>query len=155
MRRVHEANDGVVHVRCEDAVNDEFRFTEIAEIEARRRRRLAIETRIGGDEGEDDAVGFVSREAAHADAVGFVGLIGKQCWDQLADAILRPITPAVIRALDRLHAFVGDDPAGRKRHRAVRANIAHGEDFALFIAPEQHRLAQDFAAEHLPALQLA
>lgn len=51
--------------------------------------------------------------------------------------------PPVIGAFD----IIALESAGRKRRRAVRADIAKGKDFASTSAAQQHGLT----AQHLPA----
>jgi hypothetical protein len=153
--KIHEANDGIVHVGREGALDHKLRLSEFGQTKFRRRWRLFDCARIACNKQEHDAVGLMRRKTAHADSAGFVWLAFNQRRDLFADSVLRAKAPAVVRALDRLAAVRLGDPASRERHGAMRADIAERERGAIGVATEHDRLAHDLAPEHGPALQFA
>ena len=154
VRRVHQADDGVVHARRENAVDDEFRFAEIAEIELRRGRRRRCRARdrrrrtrarcrwLRASENGARGCGLL-RRAGLPPARGLACTRRPSCRSASRDTGTRPSAAP----------FVADNAASRKRHGAVRTDVAQRERAPLFVAAQHHRLAQNFAAKHLPALQ--
>ncbi len=101
------------------------------------RRRLVggdILVRVRSHPHPHQALAFGHGIGAHADAIGFYLLAGRQGGDARAHAVGAKL-PAMIRALDRLGA-VGrlDQLAGRQGRRAVRTHVAQTIGLARPVA---------------------
>ena len=141
MRRVHQADNGVIHMRVEGLFDDEFRLVgQIAKI-GDGYIRLPVEFRIVRDKDKDQTVLLDARIAANLEPARLIGLLIQNAWHVAADTVgAEP--PAMIRALHRWFAVRIDLLAGTERHQPVRADIAQRKDLTLLRATDDNRLVQ-------------
>ncbi len=142
MRRVHQADDGVVDAAMEELALVPA-WARVRHADARwlalRRRRLAAG---GGHVDPDEPVLLAHRIGFDLDVRRLDRLAADEGGYRCADAVAAE-APAVIGAFDRV---VRQHLAGRERHAAMRADVLHREGRPVAAAADQHRLAQHHLA---------
>ena len=147
VRRVHQADDGVVDMAVEIHRLDQL---GLAAHHAGEDGRFVVRLhRIAGvrrHPDEDDPLAFAHRIGPHADAVRLERLRLDQRRNGGADPV-GPEAPAVIGAFHRL-ALAGllDQTPRRQGRGPVGADVAHRIDLARAGAADQNRLAHDLVA---------
>ena len=141
MRRIHQADDGIIHVRVEFLTDDKFRLVRQRAKVRRRHRRFALKFRIMRDEDENQPVLFGHRIAAHLEPARLIGLLFQHARHVPANTI-GPEAPAMIGAFHSRLARRLDHLASRKRHQPMRTDIAQRKGLASVRSPDHNRLIQ-------------